>query len=773
MNPLIAQQAALDKALVSHEERVKIGKCNMRIDPNKPQKEATYQVILDTVPLSPCYNAFTIIADVPEIYMHHSPDFPRLHNQEFVEPPSHDEMVTLIKSLGYKGALESITDLFTDHMYQPWRTFPVIINRCLSGKTIGAATPKKARKWTKASTKPKTKSSFTADDNIISGDTEDVPANKPTRRRRQTGVAIRDTRKVMKASLSDLRSHHQTGGSSEGVVPDVYKAVFMTQDLQEDWGSKEDDVILTSEDERTESEKKTTESGKNDDDMSIDLDEFDNKEAKHVDDETQRDEYVHDDEYMHEDDEYVHEEDEYVHEEVEKTEEAKGDEEQVDNALARGDQAKDASTQDNQASAPISVTQKEKPDLPPTSSSLSVSSGFVPNVQSSSLLSVPVSVIPKPTVLTPIPENVTEALATTIPPLTPIPMSITSTIKQSTPIPTPTTTTEAQTFTTAFPGDEALFVVLLRKHPIDTQQQEPWKSVTKIRKIKMEHATKQQLLKHSTKTFDQAARAEFDRKEIDDTEKTKTIKTPTQKKRRHDDKDQDPPAGPDQRLKKMKTSKDETVFEAADTDMHVNQGDDMEKPPLTFDDLMSTPIDFSTFAMNHLKIRGERCPYALSEPLPLYESRGRLMVPDNFFFNNDLEYIKGGSTDKKYMASTTKTKAAKYELEGIEDMVPKLLSPIKFMEGDFPRLHLNDIEDMLLLVVQKKLFNLEGDVIDDLAVALHKLKRKRLMRTDKLYKFSDGTINLIHNTLQQKLLNFWLGFNKAMERRKWTVTDQK
>ncbi|GKD63132.1 hypothetical protein Tco_1305240 [Tanacetum coccineum] len=40
------------------------------------------------------------------------------------------------------------------------------------------------------------------------------------------------------------------------------------------------------------------------------------------------------------------------------------------------------------------------------------------------------------------------------------------------------------------------------------------------------------------------------------------------------------------------------------------------------------------------------------------------------------------------------------------------------MEGDFPRLHLNDIEDMLLLVVQNKLFNLDGKVIVHLAAAL-------------------------------------------------------
>ncbi|GKC76610.1 retrovirus-related pol polyprotein from transposon TNT 1-94 [Tanacetum coccineum] len=47
-----------------------IGKCNMRIVPKKTQKEATYQVVLDTLTLSPCYNAFLITVDVPEIYMH-------------------------------------------------------------------------------------------------------------------------------------------------------------------------------------------------------------------------------------------------------------------------------------------------------------------------------------------------------------------------------------------------------------------------------------------------------------------------------------------------------------------------------------------------------------------------------------------------------------------------------------------------------------------------------------------------------------------------------
>ncbi|GJV18623.1 hypothetical protein Tco_1367643 [Tanacetum coccineum] len=49
----------------------------------------------------------------------------------------------------------------------------------------------------------------------------------------------------------------------------------------------------------------------------------------------------------------------------------------------------------------------------------------------------------------------------------------------------------------------------------------------------------------------------------------------------------------------------------------------------------------------------------------------------DFFFNNDLEYLRGGSDDKKYTTSMTKSIATRYELNGIEDMVPNLWSPVK------------------------------------------------------------------------------------------------
>ncbi|GKC28517.1 hypothetical protein Tco_1035811 [Tanacetum coccineum] len=139
---------------------------------------------------------------------------------------------------------------------------------------------------------------------------------------------------------------------------------------------------------------------------------------------------------------------------------------------------------------------------------------------------------------------------------------------------------------------------------------------------------------------------------------------------------------------------------------------------------------------------------------------------------------------------------------------------------------------MLLLLTQNKLFNLDGDVIVHLGVALRmftrgivlksrvedvqlgvesyqrklnltrpqrtcpgmsakklytpnydrqgviykdKKKRKRLMRVDELHKFSDGTLQSVHKTLLHRLKNFRLGYNhnSDMPRREWIEKDQK
>ncbi|GJS51143.1 hypothetical protein Tco_0624505 [Tanacetum coccineum] len=65
----------------------------MRIKPIKTPKEPTYQVVLDSLALSPLYPTFLITAETCQ----------RLPNQEFDAPTSDEEIVTFIKELRHKG----------------------------------------------------------------------------------------------------------------------------------------------------------------------------------------------------------------------------------------------------------------------------------------------------------------------------------------------------------------------------------------------------------------------------------------------------------------------------------------------------------------------------------------------------------------------------------------------------------------------------------------------------------------------------------------------
>nr|GEW35414.1 hypothetical protein [Tanacetum cinerariifolium] len=74
---------------------------------------------------------------------------------------------------------------------------------------------------------------------------------------------------------------------------------------------------------------------------------------------------------------------------------------------------------------------------------------------------------------------------------------------------------------------------------------------------------------------------------------------------------------------------------------------------------------------------GKEYLFNLSKPLPLIMDRGRQVVPAEYFINNDLAYLRGESSNKKYTNSRTIKKAVKPDITGIEDMVPSLWSPIK------------------------------------------------------------------------------------------------
>ncbi|GKA04874.1 hypothetical protein Tco_0683994 [Tanacetum coccineum] len=260
---------------------------------------------------------------------------------------------------------------------------------------------------------------------------------------------------------------------------------------------------------------------------------------------------------------------------------------------------------------------------------------------------------------------------------------------------------------------------------------------------------------------------------------------------------------------------DDVEFDYAD--MPMDHGEYLAtKPPLNFDELMHTLIDFSAFAMNRLNIdnltkeylnnpEGHRCPYDLTKPLPVQmPSQGGQIFPVDFFFNNDLEYLRGRSNDKKYTASTTKSKAARHDVYStkrilsiirvkvnewygyghlVEIVVKRVDQKLyTFNEGDFKRLHLNDIEDMLLLArvedlqlgvesYQKKL-NLTKPRTQDVDMS-HRPTDVLSCRADELHKFSDGTLISLCDTLDQMLHELYLGYNIAMRRRIWSRLDQQ
>ncbi|GJX54335.1 hypothetical protein Tco_0282704 [Tanacetum coccineum] len=64
----------------------------------------------------------------------------------------------------------------------------------------------------------------------------------------------------------------------------------------------------------------------------------------------------------------------------------------------------------------------------------------------------------------------------------------------------------------------------------------------------------------------------------------------------------------------------------------------------------------------------------------------------------------------------------------------------RFKEGDFLRLRINDIEDMLLLVVQNRLTNLSGDDVSDFTIALRMFTRSLNIRMEYLPKRRWGTL---------------------------------
>nr|GEW31074.1 hypothetical protein [Tanacetum cinerariifolium] len=768
MNPTAAKKIALDNTLVAPEAQLTIGKCNSKISFSKPQREAKYQLTLDALKLSPCYPALPITAEI----------CPKMPYQPFDIPPFTDEEIL-----------------------------------------CGAKDPKKARKFKKPAS-PKLKIvPVSSKEPKKKPAKKTVPAKKSSKS--QHGVIIKDTpetallKEATKRSKKDFHIS-QASGSGDGVgsqpkfldesedkTTGTYEGTDDDNDDDIDDVSKGDDDKADSNDDGNDAHDSERTNSDDDENPSFTL--------KYYEEEEHDEEYVQSlEKYESDDDKENIDKEEYddLYKDVDKKslraeheKEGKGDAEITD-----ADQDTKGSKKGSSVSSDFACKFLNLDNVPPVIDEVASMMNVKVHQEESSTQAPPLPTVPMTAIL----ETSTVA-ATTIPPLIQ-PFSSISQMTTPTPKPKtkPTTTSIA-----ALPNFSSLFGFDQRVSTLE-------KEMSQFKQAN-----------HSAQLLEYRGRKDKD-------------------------KDEDPPAEPDQWLKKRKTRKDveplrgskskesksisskgsksqskssgkfdpaeEPVFETGNTKMPQDQGDDMSiiedqpnieedskhdwfkkpertptpdrdwnvgkqidfrphqtwinkiakagKPPTTFDDLMSTPINFSAYVLHNLKIEnltqehltnpeGHEYPFHLRKPIPFIENQGRQVVPASYFFNNDLEYLKGRSLSRKYTTSTTKTKAEsrillrasktyfygyasnmmskpdvfstkriivvthvkvvkKYDYGYLDEIIVRREDNqlYKFIEGDFPRLNLRDIKDMLLLLVQKKLSNLERDDLFDLKMAL-------------------------------------------------------
>nr|GFB04543.1 hypothetical protein [Tanacetum cinerariifolium] len=62
---------------------------------------------------------------------------PRIPNQPFTDLPTEEEILDFLRFLGHSHDIRYLTDVNVNKLYQPWRSFASVINKCLTGKSSG------------------------------------------------------------------------------------------------------------------------------------------------------------------------------------------------------------------------------------------------------------------------------------------------------------------------------------------------------------------------------------------------------------------------------------------------------------------------------------------------------------------------------------------------------------------------------------------------------------------------------------------------------------
>nr|GFB00971.1 hypothetical protein [Tanacetum cinerariifolium]GFB01015.1 hypothetical protein [Tanacetum cinerariifolium] len=132
------------------------------------QQVALDEALVPSAQRSPFFKAFLVTAYVLEIYMQefwatatvhqHSMRFkmdtrkhivdleafremlhlsPRVLGQSFTELPFEEEILEFLRFLGHSAQIKTLIDVNVNKLFQPWRSFAAVINKCLTGKSTG------------------------------------------------------------------------------------------------------------------------------------------------------------------------------------------------------------------------------------------------------------------------------------------------------------------------------------------------------------------------------------------------------------------------------------------------------------------------------------------------------------------------------------------------------------------------------------------------------------------------------------------------------------
>ncbi|GJZ46614.1 hypothetical protein Tco_0594210 [Tanacetum coccineum] len=258
-------------------------------------------------------------------------------------------------------------------------------------------------------------------------------------------------------------------------------------------------------------------------------------------------------------------------------------------------------------------------------------------------------------------------------------------------------------------------------------------------------------------------------------------------KRSRDDKvkDQDPSAGSDRGTKRRKSSKEAESYKDsrskeknssstskdASYSQHKPSGKSAhaEEPSHTIDDSgVQQNQDFNTELEYHLEEcskatterldwhnpEGKLYPFDLSKPLPLIpDHQDRQVIHQDFFINNNLEYLKGGDLSRCPMKKLSNlTIDERYDFNVALRMftrhivIQRRVEDLQLaVESYQKKLNLTKPDSYRSDVRNRTTYTSYSDPHE--MIYVDQFDRKRMMRTDELYKFSDGTLNDVRTAL--------------------------